>query len=233
MSQKILIFLLLILTSFIFTGERHLKVAASSQSKVGEIIPLPKPHLTSKISLEEAMLKRRSVREYATEAITLEQLSQLLWSCQGVTSDDGRRTAPSAGALYPLEVYAVVGRVEQLEPGVYKYLPKRHALQRILLGDKRRELYRESLEQEQVRDAAVDIVIAAVYERTTRKYRERGYRYVYIEVGHAGQNLCLQAESFNLGVCTVGAFNDVGVKRILELANDEEPLYILTVGHKK
>lgn len=205
----------------------------SSDVEVGGVIPLPKPLLTSKTSLEEAILKRRTVREYSSEPISLEQLSQLLWSCQGITSDEAERTAPSAGALYPLEVYAVVGHVEQLKAGVYKYLPKRHALQITLLGDERKELYRASLGQEQVRDAAVDIVITAVCERMTWKYRERGYRYVYMEVGHAAQNLCLQTESLDLGVCIVGAFNDDGIKKVMGFADDEDPLYVLTVGHRK
>jgi SagB-type dehydrogenase family enzyme len=233
MSLKGSLFAIPILASFIFTGEGTLKVTVISQGKVGETIQLPQPETKGKTSLEETLRKRRNVREYTFEAITLEQLGQLLWSCQGITTNDGKRTAPSAGALYPLEVYVVAGKVEHLEPGLYKYLPRQHSLRRTLVGDRRAELCKASLDQEQVQSAAADIVITAVYERTTRKYRDRGHRYVHIEVGHAGQNVCLQAEGLDLGVCTIAAFNDNDVKKVLELANDEEPLYILALGHKK
>ena len=202
-------------------------------SKPGEEkIALPKPMLSGKKSLEETLATRRSVRSYSVQALSLEQLSQLLWAAQGVTSEQGFRTAPSAGALYPLEVYAVVGRVEGLGVGVYKYLPSEHRLQKVQSGDQREALAKAALSQSPVRDAAVDLVITAVYERTMRKYGERGRRYVHIEVGHVGQNICLQATAFGLGACTVGAFSDEQVKKTLALPTEEEPLYILSVGHR-
>ncbi|MFQ6092777.1 MAG: SagB/ThcOx family dehydrogenase [bacterium] len=191
---------------------------------------LPEPARVGEMTLEEALQLRRSVRSYTDEPITLEELSQLLWAAQGITSDEGFRTAPSAGALYPLQTYAVVGNVEGLKTGIYKYSSLRHELIKVREGDFRPALSEEALSQSQIGEAAVDIVIAAVYERTTEKYGERGRRYVHIEVGHAGQNICLQAECLNLGVCPIGGFEDDGIKRVLGLPEDEDPLYILSVG---
>lgn len=193
---------------------------------------LPEPRYESEVSVEEALLKRRSAREYARGSLTLQEVSQLLWAAQGITDPQGLRTAPSAGALYPLEVYLIVGEVEAVAPGVYKYVPDGHEIIRVLDGDKRVSLAEAALGQVWVRNAAVDIVIAAVYERTTRKYGERGIRYVHLEAGHAAQNICLQAVALNLGVVTVGAFYDEQVKTVLSLPGREQPLYIIPVGRK-
>jgi SagB-type dehydrogenase family enzyme len=196
------------------------------------IITLPAPRLSGGVSLEETLLKRRSVREYASLALTPEEVSQLLWSAQGITAEWGARTAPSAGALYPLEVYLVVGNVEDVAAGVYKYRPEKHELVKVRDGDVREELTEAALRQGCVRNGAIDIVMAAVYERTTKKYGERGIRYVHMEAGHAAQNICLQATALNLGAVTVGAFYDEKVKLILSLPEDEVPLYIIPVGKK-
>ena len=203
-----------------------------SVSPAGESasIALPEPVNDSDTSVEEALRERRSVRDYRREALTLKQVGQLLWSAQGVTAGDGRRTAPSAGALYPLEVYAVIGNVDGIAPGVYRYRPDSHTLVRVLDGDQRKDLSRAALNQTWVSQAAIDIVITAVYERTTGKYGERGIRYVHMEAGHAAQNVYLQAVSLKLGTVTIGAFDDDGVKRVLGLPVDEEPLYIMPVG---
>ncbi len=195
-------------------------------------LKLPEPRYDGDVSVEEALLKRRSVREYATGYLTLQEVSQLLWAAQGITDPRGLRTAPSAGALYPLEVYLVVGGVENLAPGVYKYIPDGHEILRILDGDKRAELADAALGQASVREAAVDIVITAVYERTTVKYGERGVRYVHLEAGHAAQNICLEATALNLGLVTVGAFYDEQVQTVLSLPENEQPLYIIPVGRK-
>ena len=191
---------------------------------------LPEPAYDSDTSVEKALLERRSIRDYRREALTLKQVGQLLWSAQGVTSTGGMRTAPSAGALYPLEVYAVIGNVEGVAPGVYKYRPDAHELVKVLDGDWRKALSQAALNQECVSQGAIDIVITAVYERTTGKYGERGIRYVHMEAGHAAQNIYLQAFSLELGTVTIGAFDDDGVKRVLRLPDNEEPLYIMPVG---
>lgn len=195
-------------------------------------IKLPKPRYEGDTSIEEALLKRKSTRNYKGN-LTMEEISQLLWAAQGITST---RTAPSAGATYPLEIYLVVGDVDDLGKGVYTYLPREHSLIKILDGDIRRELADACLGQAFVEEAAVDIIFAAVYERTTRRYGERGIRYVHMEIGHAAQNVYLQAVSLNLGTVVVGAFYDERVKEIMEIekmgkmGKIEEPLYIMPVG---
>ena len=193
-------------------------------------IKLPSPRYNSGVSIEQALLKRRSVRKYKAEPLTIAEVSQLLWSAQGITNPNGFRTAPSAGALYPLEVYLVVGEVKGLSQGIYKYLPKQHELLKIKDGDVRRELAIAALGQSWVKDAAIDIVFAAVYERVTRKYGKRGIRYVHMEVGHAAQNIYLQAVSLKLGTVVVGAFEDEKVKEILNMSENEQPLYIMPIG---
>jgi SagB-type dehydrogenase family enzyme len=196
-------------------------------------ITLPEPRYDSDTSVEKALLERRSIRDYSQEALTLKQVGQLLWAAQGVTDSDGKRTAPSAGALYPLEVYAVVGSVEGVPPGVYRYRPETHTMVKVLDGDGRDALSRAALNQGSVSQGAIDIVIAAVYERTTGKYGERGIRYVYLEAGHAAQNIYLQAVALELGTVTIGAFDDDGVKKVLSLSDNEEPLYIMPVGRTR
>nr|QNO47776.1 hypothetical protein FMEMAFBA_00034 [Methanosarcinales archaeon ANME-2c ERB4] len=193
-------------------------------------IVLPEPEVTGGMSIEEALSRRRSVRSYKDEPITLKQVSQLLWAAQGRTSSDGFRTAPSAGALYPLEVYIVAGDVDLLSDGIYHYQVDEHALRKINDCDQRRNLSACALSQNQITDAAIDIVFTAVFERTTVKYGDRGVVYVYIEAGHAAQNVYLQAEAINLGVCAVGAFYEDEVSELLALPDDEIPVYILSVG---
>lgn len=197
------------------------------------VVALPQVRTRGEVSLEETLLQRRSVREYADAPLTMQEVSQLLWAAQGITAEWGGRTAPSAGALYPLEVYLVVGRVEGLAPGVYKYRPAKHELSGVKDGDVRGELAEAAVGQSCVRDGAVDIVIGAVYQRTTGKYDERGITYVHIEVGHAAQNVCLQATALGLGAVTVGAFYDDRVKEIAGMEDEEVPLYIIPVGRRE
>jgi len=201
-------------------------------SEQPEVVNLPEPQYDSDVSIEQSLLNRRSIRSYTGEPLTLREVSQLLWAAQGITSPRGFRTAPSAGALYPLEVYLVAGDVEDLTSGVYRYEPDGHQLARIIDGDKRAELAGATLAQPCVKEGAISIVFAAVYERTTVKYGDRGIRYVHMEAGHAGQNLCLQATAMGLGVVTVGAFHDEQVSKLLNLPQDEKPLYIIPVGRK-
>jgi len=203
--------------------------AASAQPVT---IDLPEPKHDSAVSLEQSLLQRRSVREYKDEPLTLQEVSQLLWAAQGFNDPGGLRTAPSAGALYPLETYLVAGNVQGLAPGVYRYLPRGHKLERVVEGDKRHALAGAALGQSPVSKAAVDVVFTAVYSRTTGRYGERGVRYVHMEVGHAGQNLCLQAAALGLGAVPVGAFFDEMVAKTLNLPQDEQPLYIIPIGRK-
>jgi SagB-type dehydrogenase family enzyme len=201
-----------------------------SQMKERMILKLPEPRHESETSIEEALIGRRSVRNFTGEALTNEELAQLLWASQGITDQGGYRSAPSAGALYPLEVYAVVSSVDDLQPGVYHYVPERHELRRIIDGDISPELCTAALSQPSVDDAPVNIVICAIPERTMRKYGDRGMRYVYMEAGHAAQNIYLQAVALDLGTVSIGAFEDAEVRRILNLSSGEAPLYIMPVG---
>jgi SagB-type dehydrogenase family enzyme len=193
-------------------------------------VKLPAPKHDSPVSLEESLLKRRSLRSYTGQPLNLDQIAQMLWAAQGITARWGGRTTPSAGALYPLETYVIVGEVKGLTKGIYQYDPQRHELVRYIEGDLITHLAHAALSQAPVRDAAIDLVFTAIYQRTTRKYGERGIRYVHMEAGHAAQNVCLQAAALGLGAVTVGAFHDEGVSSLLELPNDERPLYILAIG---
>jgi SagB-type dehydrogenase family enzyme len=193
-------------------------------------ITLPRPRFKSSVSIEETLRSRRSTRNFSKKPITLENISQLLWSAQGVTGAFNERTAPSAGGTFPLEVYVVAGNVTDLAPGVYKYHFRAHRLQRLIEGDVREELAAASLDQSCIKCCAAAFVLSAVYERTTKEYGERGTRYVHMELGHVGQNLHLQAVSLKLGAVAVGAFEDDAVARLLTVPKGEHPLYIIPVG---
>lgn len=206
------------------------QIATSSTLILDESISLPEPSYESNCSIEEALLKRRSTREYSGEPLTLYEISQILWAAQGITHEKRLRTAPSAGGLYPLELYVVVGDVEGIETGIYRYIPNENILLKIVDGDKRSNITDAALGQEWVENAAINIVITAIYERTTVKYGDRGIRYTHIEVGHTAQNICLQATALNLGVVTVGAFHDDKIIHILNLSQDEKPVYIIPIG---
>ena len=206
------------------------KYTDANSINVQSIIKLPQPVYNSATSLEEALLKRRSVREFKKEPVELKEISQLLWAAQGITSEEGGRTAPSAGALYPLEIYIVCGNVKDIVPGVYHYLPAEHTIELIEEGDKRKLLYAAALLQGAISRAAAIIVIAADYDRTTVKYFERGKKYVHIEAGHVSQNIYLQAASLKLGTVAMGAFTDSLVRRVIHLPKNEDPLYLMPVG---
>lgn len=198
-----------------------------------EDIALPPPSHSSRISLETAIQQRRSLREYLDLPVTLTDVSQLLWAAQGTTNTHGYRTAPSAGALYPLEVYLVAGHVTDLPVGVYKYRPYTHTLVNIAGGDLRSELASAALGQSPVRDGAIVLVLAAVYKRTTAKYGRRGVQYVHMEVGHVAQNVYLQAGSLELGTVFIGAFSDDSVKDVLQMPDTERPLGIMPIGRPR
>ncbi len=194
---------------------------------------LPPVESKGELSLEEAIQLRRSVREFGRRTLALEDVSQLLWAAQGITARGGFRTAPSAGALYPLELYVVAGSVEGLSVGVYRYRPKTHELVHMTSGDLREPLASAALGQSPLRRAPAVLVIASVYKRTTGKYGQRGRRYVHIEVGHAAQNVYLQAAARGLGTVLVGAFDDEEVQNVLGLPPDHEPLGLMPVGRKR
>jgi len=208
-------------------GGAALPAAAQSASN-----RLPAPALTGAMSLEAVLAARRSVRRYADGALSPAELGQLLWAAQGITGRRGLRTAPSAGATYPLEIQVAVGRVTDLAAGVYRYQPHEHELRPVAPGDVRAQLAEAALGQPWVAQAPVSLVIAAVMERTMRRYGARGRMYVHMEVGHAAQNVLLQAVALRMGSVAVGAFRDDEVARVMRLGADEVPKMILPVGHR-
>jgi SagB-type dehydrogenase family enzyme len=196
-------------------------------------IHLPPPSRKGSTSLEEAVARRRSIRRFSSRPLSQLQLSQILWAAQGITDTSLKfRAVPSAGATYPLEILVVCGRncVEQIEDGVYHYHIARHCLTLHHKGDIRFELARVALDEETIYQAPVDIIICALYERTTLHYGKRGERYVHIEVGHAGQNIYLQATALGLATVAIGAFNDEQVREVLRLDKQYKPLYIMPLG---
>jgi len=199
-----------------------------------ELIRLPQPALKGSMSVEEALQKRRTVRLFASRSLDLKQISQLLWATQGITDPRGFRTAASAGATYPLEIYLVAGErgVRDLPPGLFRYRPENHALELTLKGDLRAEVARACLSQSWMADAPVMVVFAAEFKRCTARYGNRGVMYTHMEVGHAGQSLFLQAEALGLGAGIVGAFSDKALSQTLKLPKEHEPLLVMPVGYK-
>ena len=195
-----------------------------------KVIQLPGPRTEGPVSLEKSLLGRRSIRHWADGALKLQDVSQLLWAAQGVTDARGLRTAPSAGALYPLEIYLVAGHVDRLPAGVYHCRIRQNELSPVSAGDARKELYQMALRQGAVASAPATFAICAVYRRMTGKYGDRGIRYVHMEAGHSAQNLSLQAVALNLASVAIGAFHDRKVHRLFQLAADETALYLIPVG---
>lgn len=224
----ILCFFLILLGGAMFN--RFKRQDRPSRINSGELITLPQPVLDSKISIEAALQERRSIRDYTPESLSISEISQLLWAAQGITRPGGYRTAPSAGALYPLEVFLVSRQVDNLPAGVYRYKPEEHGLNLVLTGDILEELSAAALGQDAIRNAPAAIVITGIFERTMVKYGNRGIQYVHMEVGGAAENIYLQAESLDLGTVFIGAFHDDQVSQVLNLDDQEEPLCIMPVG---
>jgi SagB-type dehydrogenase family enzyme len=194
---------------------------------------LSAPAKKGDMSLEEAIANRRSVRTYTDGSIGEKDLSQLLWAAQGITDEArGLRTAPSAGAIYPLEIYVAAAMVDGIDPGLYKYDPSNHSLILRKDGDIREDICNASLRQGSIKNAAAVIVYSAVIKRTVSRYGDKAPKYVYIEAGHSAQNVYLQAEALDLGTVAIGAFNDKGVKEVLGLPDEEDPVYLMPVGKK-
>lgn len=179
------------------------------------------------MTLAAALAARRSVRDFAATAITPAELAQLLWAAQGVSSDRGGRTAPSAGALYPLTMYAAV------PSGLYRYTAEGSRVAQVLTDDLRARLAKAALGQDWLAAASVVLVITADVGRTAQRYGARAERYVQLEAGHAAQNLLLQATALGLGATPVGAFDDDQVGRVLQLPARERPLYLVPVGRPR
>jgi len=199
------------------------------QNSSPEIIQLPVPSIDSETSVEKALLQRRSVRSYKSDPLTISDISQILWAAQGITKKR-YRTAPSAGALYPIEIYIATSNVDELKTGLYHYNPKDHTLKITREGDKRTDIFNAALNQEAIENSSAIIIITAVVERTAAKYGSRAERYVHIEVGAVGQNIYLQCVSLGLGTVMIGAFRDNALEKVLGLPNNENPYAIMPLG---
>ncbi|MCD6326876.1 SagB/ThcOx family dehydrogenase [bacterium] len=209
----------------------------SISESLGETIRLPTPEATGTLSVEEAIKRRRTVRSFSQKPLNLEQVSQLLWSAQGITDDRSRflRAAPSAGALYPLELYLICGKasVTGLAAGVWSYAPETHSIRRIDEGDRRDSVAIDSGRQMWAADAPVSLVIACEYARTARKYGARARRYVYFEAGNVSQNVYLECESLGLSTAAIGAFSDDKLSVTLKLPPRITPLLVMPVGYRR
>ena len=195
------------------------------KAAVGETIALPAAQTEGGLSLNKALSLRGSVREFSERVPTEAEAGQLLWAAQGINRPEKmRRTAPSAGATYPLEIYAI------LPGGVVHYIPKTHSVVKVLKGDMRETLAAAGLERGAVGDATCVFVICAVFERTQAKYGERGRQFVFLEGGHAAQNVLLQA--VGLGMCGVpiGGFNDANIQKALRIPKEQAPIYVVATG---
>ncbi|HUV72280.1 MAG TPA: SagB/ThcOx family dehydrogenase [Clostridia bacterium] len=191
-------------------------------------LDLPKPATKGEISLEESLAKRSSVRKFKEQLLSLEEVAQLLWAAYGLT--EVGRTAPSAGGIYPLSLYLIARKVKDLEPGVYRYWPEGHRLSEIEIGDIGKELREVTFGQSFVSQAPICLVVAADFGKATDKYGKKGDSYVYIEVGHLGENVYLQAQSLGLGTVAVGAFDEKLARNLFNISENEEVLYLMPVG---
>lgn len=191
-------------------------------------VKLPQPQTNSTFPLDQALKARRSVRDFQAKELTSEQISTLLWAADGITDTaTGFRSAPSAGALYPIDIYVIK------HDGIWLYTPNKNTLKLVKSGDFRPQLADAALGQNAITSASTDVVLVAQLDRIKPKYAERSLQYCYLEAGHIAQNLALQAVALDLATVPIGAFNDSQVNKILELGNEQNTLYIIPIGYKK
>ncbi len=203
-------------------------------SKSGDYIKLAKPVTSGKITLEEAINSMRSIRRYSEVKLTMEDVSQLLWAAGGEKVDtvtSASRTYPSAGAVYPLEFYLVAGNVEGIVPGLYHYISDNHTLNLVCKGDIREKIAVVANGQSMIKNSPAAIIITADYERVSSRYGSNGKKYVHMDSGHAGQNIYLMAAARKIGTVAIGAFRSSDVKKIMNLPDNEIPVYIFPVGY--
>ncbi|MBN1232244.1 MAG: SagB/ThcOx family dehydrogenase [Candidatus Coatesbacteria bacterium] len=199
---------------------------------VSSEIVLPSPSKDGKVSVEKALQERRSIRRFKDTPLSLGIVSQMMWAAYGTTNERGFKTTPSAGAIYPLEFYVAISKVEGIEAGLYKYNSLHHKLKLIKSGDLRKDLSEASLGQSCIKNASFIIIFTAVFGSIKLRYGNRGIQYTHNEVGHAGQNIYLQAVSLNIGTVVVGAFVEEKVKAVLDLKDNQSVLYMMPVGQK-
>jgi SagB-type dehydrogenase family enzyme len=237
----VIISTILLITIVVFLSVKVLRsnnnLEKNNSNMEENLITLPEPVIDGKMSVEQALHLRRSVRSYADIELTIEQVSQLLWATYGVTKRSHNvlyKTAPSAGATYPLEIYLFVGKVKDIGAGLYRYLPETHSLKLESKGDVRQQLAKACLEQRMIEQAPVTIIFSVVAERISRRYGDRGKdRYICMDIGHAAQNLYLQATAMGLATCAVGAFRDEELHEVISVPAEEQILYLMPVGYAK
>lgn len=188
------------------------------------------------LSVEEAIMKRRSVREYSEKPLSISDVSHILFSAYGITHRVDvfeLRASPSAGALYPIEIYLAAHRIEGIDEGIYHYIPQNHSIEIVKKGNFREEIFKACLSQEMFLMSSLTLIYTAVFRRTTSKYGERGYMYIYIEVGHIAQNVALQCVSLGLSSCVVGAFYENKINKLIGVDGKEQSsIYIQTIGYE-
>lgn len=223
----VLFFLVVLMsTGFLVCLEAQDVSAQNKGARTEEVIKLPPPKLDGTLSVEKALSERRTVRSYKEDSLTLTEISQLLWAAQGITEPQrGLRTAPSANARYLLETYIVSGNVAGLSMGLYKYHSKGHELVKVAEGDKKAELFK-AVGQVPIKNAPAVIVFSGMPERSKK------LAFMYLEAGHAAQNVQLQAQSLKLGTVTMGGFTDEDVRKVLGMGQGELPIYLIPVGRR-
>ncbi len=213
----------------------QLSSASTIEDRMKKEIILPKPDYKGRLSVEEAIYGRQSIRKYSKDPLSLREISQMLWSANGINIDGTTgptRSYPSAGGLYPLDIYLAVFNVKNLGKGLYKYIPEKNKLRITLRGDLKSALYEASYYQNMFGSAAEVIIYAYDYSILKRIYDKRGIeRYAHMDIGHSAENVYLQAESLGIGTVAVGAFNDIEIEKILNI-KDKEILYLLPIGKK-
>ncbi|MFH1127164.1 MAG: SagB/ThcOx family dehydrogenase [archaeon] len=195
-----------------------------------DLIHLKKPDISKANALEKSIYNRCSTRSFSKKPVKLDTLSKILWSAQGITGEAGRRTIPSAGAIYPLELFVITKNIPELDNGIYYYHPQEHALELKEPGDHTKNLTSACFHQQFIEDAAFTIIITGDFERTKKRYGPRGERYVFMEAGHACQNMSLVAANTRIGTVVIGAFKDPEVSKVLNLG-DWYPIAVMPFGH--
>jgi SagB-type dehydrogenase family enzyme len=198
-------------------------------------IKLNKPNILTKKCLNDVLMNRKSIRDFSEKSVNIQELSYLLWASTGIQRKEfgyDYRTAPSAGALYPIETYLIINNVEDMPKGVYHYLIKDHSLEELKLGGYYFEIAKATLDQEMCATAGIVFIWTAIFNRSKCKYGQRAYRYIYLDAGHIAQNLILASTSLNLGSCPIAAFYDEEVNNIICVDGVEESvLYMCVVGN--
>jgi len=231
------VFIIIFTASFFYVATKKMTKAhlpnnelKNIQMKDGVIV-LPVPNLKGNVSVEEAIYQRRSERTFTDKPLSLENISQLLWAAQGITNEQGKRATPSAGATYPLDMYVFIIETPHVLTGIYKYHPQDNVLKIHLEGDIREPLASLAHNQNCLKEAQMIMFFTATIQRTAQRYGDRAQRYVFNEIGHASQNVYLQAVALNLGTVAVGAFDDANVNKLLNMNDEQSVLYMMPVGN--